>query len=264
MQYIKVLISAVEKLFERFPLNSLVVRMRTCILRNSLAQSAHEANRNQLKNLLHHIISCGILTPYFSDKVINQFSKFLTTECTTNWDIFIGYDQSNKLLDDFYFKNINRGKSPDLASVLKLVLTLSYGQASVERRFSVNKAIMTNNISTDSIVWKHLVRDCMLTNNLKPHTPQIISNSKVAFKSACQKYQPTLKAEKSNKEKQGVEDQKAIILSEIEDVKSHDARERVCAMLMFLQYFFFENLQVSTFVCFAIYLVLKVHIFFLV
>ena len=104
----------------------------------------------------------------------------------------------------------------------------------------------------------------MLTNNLKPHTPQIISNSKVAFKSACQKYQPTLKAEKSNKEKQGVEDQKAIILSEIEDVKSHDARERVCVMLMFLQFFFFENLQVSTFVCFVIYLVLKVHIFFLV
>ena len=44
MQCIKVLISAVEKLFERCPLNSLVVRMSTCILPNSLAQSTHEAN----------------------------------------------------------------------------------------------------------------------------------------------------------------------------------------------------------------------------
>ena len=75
--------------------------MSTCVLPNSLAQSTHEVNRNQMKNLLRHIISLGIKTPSFSDKVINQFSKFLKTECTTNPDIFIGYDKSNKRLDDF-------------------------------------------------------------------------------------------------------------------------------------------------------------------
>ena len=73
MQCVKVLISAVEKLFERYSLYSLVVRMSSCILPNSLAQSIHEANKDQMKNLLRHIISLGILTPSFSDKVINQF-----------------------------------------------------------------------------------------------------------------------------------------------------------------------------------------------
>ena len=96
----------------------------------------------------------------------------------------MGYDQSNKLLDDFYFKDINITKYPDLASAAKLVFTLSHGQASVERRFSVNKAIINDNISTDCIVGKRLVRDYMLMNNLKPHNVQIISNLKVAFKSA--------------------------------------------------------------------------------
>ena len=71
MQCIKVLISAVEKLFERCPLNSFVVRISTCILTNVLAQSTHEANRNEMKNFLRHIISHGIVTPSFSDKVIN-------------------------------------------------------------------------------------------------------------------------------------------------------------------------------------------------
>ena len=73
MQCVKVLISAVEKLFKRYSLYSLVVRMSSCILPNSLAQIIHEANKNQMKNLLRHIISLGILTPSFSDKVINQF-----------------------------------------------------------------------------------------------------------------------------------------------------------------------------------------------
>ena len=60
----------------------------------------------------------------------------------------------------------------------------------------------------------------MLTNNLKPQNGQITSNVEVAFKSACQKYQLALEVERFKKEKQAVEDQKAIILSEIEDVKS--------------------------------------------
>ena len=82
-------------------------------------------------------------------------------------------------------------------------------------------AIITDNIiSTDCIVGSCLVKDYMLTNNLKPHNVQITSNLKVAFKSARQKYQLTLEAERSKKDKQAVEDQKAIILSEIEDVKS--------------------------------------------
>ena len=97
---------------------------------------------------------------------------------------------------------------------------MNQGQVSVERGFSVNKAIITDNISTDYIVGKHLVRDYMLTNNLKPQNGQITSNLKVAFKSACQKYKLALEAERFKKEKQAVEDQKAIILSEIEDVKS--------------------------------------------
>ena len=60
----------------------------------------------------------------------------------------------------------------------------------------------------------------MLTNNLKPHNVQITSNLKIAFKSPRQKYQLAHKAESSKKEKQAVKDQKVIILSEIEDVKS--------------------------------------------
>ena len=119
-----------------------------------------------------------------------------------------------------YFKDINITKYLDLASVVKLVLTLSHGQASDERGFSVNKAIITDNISTDYIVEKHLVRDYMLTNNLKPHNIQITSNLKAACKSGGQKYQLALEADRSKKEKQAVEDQKPIILSEIEDVKS--------------------------------------------
>ena len=59
----------------------------------------------------------------------------------------------------------------------------------------------------------------MLTNNLKPHNVQFTTKFKIALKAARQKYQLAAETEKSKKENQIVEDQKAIILSEIEDVK---------------------------------------------
>ena len=88
-----------------------------------------------------------------------------------------------------------------MSSVIKLVLTLSHGQASVERGFSVNKDVVTDNIPVDGIVGRRLVRDFMLTNNLNPHTVQITSEMKVAFKSAHQKYQLMLEEEKSKNKK---------------------------------------------------------------
>ena len=60
----------------------------------------------------------------------------------------------------------------------------------------------------------------MLTNNLKPHNIQITTNFKIAFKAARHKYQLAVETKRSKKEKKIVQDQKAIILSEIEDVNN--------------------------------------------
>ena len=83
----------------------------------------------------------------------------------------------------------------------------------------------------------------MLTNNLKPDNVQITSNLKVAFKFARQKYQLALEAVRSKNEKQAVEDQKAIILSKIEDVKSQiTLLTKTSVMLEKLAYIDFESL----------------------
>ena len=116
-----------------------------------------------MKNFLCHIISLGILTPSFSDKVLTSCQSFLqpNAQLIKIFSLFMIDQVNDKRLDNFHIT-----KYPDLTSVVKLVLTLSHGQASVEMGFSVNKAIITDNISTDSIVGKRLLRDYMLTNNL--------------------------------------------------------------------------------------------------
>ena len=75
-------------------------------------------------------------------------------------------------LEKLYFDTFGISRFKKLASVVALVLTLSHGQASVERGFSQNNLIQVK-MSLDTIISKKIIKDHMLANNLKPHTINI-------------------------------------------------------------------------------------------
>ena len=50
--------------------------------------------------------------------------------------------------------------------ILKTILTLSHGNTSVERGFSINKNLVDVNMSQESIIAQHLVKDHMVASNL--------------------------------------------------------------------------------------------------
>ena len=55
---------------------------------------------------------------------------------------FNQFDRKKQRLDEFYFHLVQIQKFESLAFVLKLILTLSHGQAAVERLFSINKNVI--------------------------------------------------------------------------------------------------------------------------
>ena len=70
-------------------------------------------------------------------------------------------------------KVISISKYNDLLIVVKLILTLSHDQASVEHGFSLNANIMKTNMSPKSLTAKRIIKDHMLANKLNPHTIEI-------------------------------------------------------------------------------------------
>ena len=123
-------------------------------------------------------------------------------------------------LDDFYFKQLKVGKKyPELASVIMVILTLSHGQADVERGFSVNPDVLEDNIKDDSIVSKRLVKDYMTSNKLKPHTVEITSQMRAHCRRARQRYHQHLEEQKKNAEKLSVETAKEVMTNEINELQ---------------------------------------------
>ena len=86
---------------------------------------------------------------------------------------FEKFKEESDQLDNFFFQKVSIQNYKTLSFVVKLVLTLSHGQASVERQFSVNNQVPDNNMQAMIIVlWKHLINHTK-ANQLTPHSIDI-------------------------------------------------------------------------------------------
>ena len=78
------------------------------------------------------------------------------------------FSRNNDKLNSYYFDTLKIGKKNNLAEVTKVILTLSHGQADVERGFSTNKDTVKTNQKELSLVSRCLVKDSMKIKDFCP------------------------------------------------------------------------------------------------
>ena len=161
---------------ERCPLQSAAARNAVVFNPGIMLESTEGNLQKKFKALLQHLLSLRIVSSHKADKALIQYGNVKT-------DLQRAVIDLSKIprLDDFYFKELKVAKYPEFCLVIKIVLTLSHGQADVERGFSLNNAVLESNMKHDSVVSKRLILDHLVSNNLKPHTMEI--NSKL--RSSC-------------------------------------------------------------------------------
>ena len=223
--------ATLKKIFERSPIGSVVVR-NSNIFNPIVMANTTEVLRSQFKVLLTHFIKLKIMPASDGDKSMSQFSDFIGHELKLNDDKFRNFDRNKVRLDDFFFNIIGVQKYDKFAFIIKVILTVSHGQAAIERGFSLNKTILDVNMKKESIVARKIIRDHMLTNSIQPHTIDINNAMIVSFKAARQKYQLYLEEIASKEKEKETNNRKAIIISEINEVQlKHDEIAKTCIML---------------------------------
>ena len=95
------------------------------------------------------------------------------------------------------------------------MLTLSHGQAAVERSFSFGNALL-NYMIEDSIEAKNVIKDHVLSNGLEPHTIHISNQLIQSVATARQKYQTFLENSREEKRSKKINDQKSIVTKELD------------------------------------------------
>ena len=155
-----------KKIFEKSSLTSDIVRGASVLDPFVISSVKKPRAENLFKILLTELIDNKILSPC-CDTTIAQFSEFLENECKNQNDNFSRQDDQ---LDHFYFHVVRIQKYGELAFVVKLVLTLSHGQAAAERCFSVRNNCNITNMEPENIVGSKIVKDHMLANKLEAHS----------------------------------------------------------------------------------------------
>ena len=141
------------------------------------------------KNLLRRLLNLKILIPTSCDKSLSEFKIFLRDDVKKYNDKFATFNKKEHRLGEFFFAAVKVQNYKNLAFILKIVLTLSHGQAAVERGFSVNKALLDVNMQENSLIAHKLVRDHMSSNNPKPHCMEVPNPTIRAYTSARDKYE---------------------------------------------------------------------------
>ena len=121
------------------------------------------------KIVLTHILKLNILSTKCCDEAMSEFKLFLDGNVMKFKEKLMEFPKDEHL-DELYFDTLGVSRFKKLASVVALVLTLSHGQASVERSFSQNNNLNQVKMSPDTIIsneWSKIICLQIIWNHIQ-------------------------------------------------------------------------------------------------
>ena len=191
---VKKFLSALSNhIIEKSPLNSYFARLVRSLNPINLAEIP-ESSERRFYNLLQKLVDCKQITPSLTDKAKQEFRKFKSNIFRENKAVFRNYDIDKNRLDEFYMEYLKYSTQYEsFCYVVKIVLTLFDGQADVERGVNVNKNLIVENMSDESLTAQRFVKHHMKCKKYKPRNMPIpkellqgVKRSNASYKDALQ------------------------------------------------------------------------------
>ena len=152
---------------EKSPVKFSLTRNCRCFI-PALSIETPDVCQARYGHVLENILAAEQISEGFIEEAKQEFAKFLRV-CKESRQDFLNVDSDNDRLGTFYRSHIKNMKSIEkVAEALKIVLTLSHRQASVECGFSVNKSLLVEPLSAKSLISQRIVYDHMNFHNLTP------------------------------------------------------------------------------------------------
>ncbi|GBM65113.1 hypothetical protein AVEN_262601-1 [Araneus ventricosus] len=191
------LVSMTSKIIGIAPVNFAIVRAMSCF--DPYLLSSNEMCENHMDTLLQILHDNNILPALSAAK--QQFLEF-SKKVAKEWkQDFSNYSYKKSPLGVFFFhKYLNVKDFKDLWTVVKIVMTLSHGNASSESGFSINKDILVENMQEKSLVAFRCIYDAVKSQG-GPLSVKITPEMFQHVKMSCSQYHMALEEKKMHDEK---------------------------------------------------------------
>ena len=170
--------------------------------------------------MLHRLVKANKISNQSAERAKAQYSSFFDV-VDSKVSAFKDFNKENDRLDSFFANFIGRDKSyADRWEVFKVMSTLSHGQSSVERGFTVNKQLSIENLKEKSLIALRRVADHMSTSEETPEEVQITRDMFHYVKDASRKYKEDLYQQRHEKENERKSLKRKIVDDEIKQIKA--------------------------------------------
>ena len=146
---------------EKSILKNRLVRSTSCLPPKVMLEPA-QLLTNLLDKMLEILVGLKKVTSEMAMKAKQEYSKFLTHVVKPNTESFNEFEESKNRLDSFLWKYMGSDSNyKSIWSIVKIILVLSHGQATVERGFSENKMLLVENLDMESLIAQRLICNYM-------------------------------------------------------------------------------------------------------
>ena len=153
---------------EKSPIKSAVARFVICFDPNYMANSQDSAIK-AFGLLCEKLLTLKRLpSTKYVEEAKEQYQSFIKHVVTAEFDKFDSFDRFKQRVDEFLGAFLAEKTYCNVYDLLKLVCTLSHGQSSIERGFSINKEHLVENLQEESLIALRIINDHMFANNLTP------------------------------------------------------------------------------------------------
>lgn len=115
---------------------------------------------SRFKIVLKKLVESKRLSMHDCDHLSSKYSEFVDKASKFEKSEFEDFDFKVDRLDEFLFKHVGKVTAfSKLWNLMKKLLILSHGQASVERGFSVNRQVMVENMKEHSFIAQRSIHD---------------------------------------------------------------------------------------------------------
>ena len=219
------LIAILKKLVLKCPLSYSLVRNMVALDPREMATNPNSC-REKFKKIQTVLINSNKVRDENCDNVLQQDSNFLDRVPVISSDIFSSFNPNVHRVDEFFSTYMSGENYVALFDIVKILLMLSHGQASVERGFSVNKEIEVKNLHEHSLVAQRIICDHLRAVGGVLNVP-ITKKLLAAAASSRQKYEKHLQDQRDKKKTDEEQRKRKHALDEIEELKEKKKRMKL-------------------------------------
>ena len=223
MDALAVIKSAVSKFIYKSPLNYSVTRNLACLVPYKMA-SEPDKSMARFTRLLTSLVHVNRIEEKVCDQLIRLYQSFLTDIVRPNQTDFRSFDPQQCRLDTMLHKYVGQNSEYDqLWKLIKVLLSLSHGQASVKRGFSVNKYLVVDNMREKTVIAQRIVHDHIQSHGgvlEVPMEPELLK----AAQAGRQRYMMYLEEEKERKATDEMNRKRPALSDAIADCNAKRAR----------------------------------------